>query len=151
MNTYYTNADGTKTDQVNVIMPSNIYTLIDDGGIDSDELPSKESKLTYGTGLRLDGFYGYDTAVKVGTNMLGHILTASIRNNVNSFGGKPASCQLFLPYNESTNAGNNPNPLYYRSNTDMPNYPWSPWRRIAYYDEIEAVVMSILRSKGLIT
>ena len=151
MNTYYTNADGTKTNQVNVIMPSNIYTSIGDGGIDSDELPSKESKLTYGTGLRLDGFYGYNTDIKVGTNMLGHILTASIKNNYDNADGKPASCQLFLPYNESTSAGNDPNPLYYRSNTDIPNNPWSAWKRIAYYDDIEAVVTAILKSKGLIT
>ncbi len=151
MNTYYTNADGTKTDQVNVIMPSNIYTSIGDGGIDSDELPSKESTITYGTGLRLDGYYGYNTNVKVGKNLLGHILTMSIKNNEDNDDGKPASCQLFLPYNESSYAGSDPNPLYYRSNTDISNNVWSPWRRIAYYDEIEAVVTEILKSKGLIT
>ena len=64
--------------------------------------------------------------------------------------------QLFMPWNDSTEdpATIIAHPLYYRSITDTPsNYGqnWTPWRRIAYYDEIEAVVTEILKSKGLIT
>ena len=42
-------------------------------------------------------------------------------------------------------------PIMYRLHTDGLNFTgWTPWRRIAYYDEIESVCREILKSEGLI-
>lgn len=63
--------------------------------------------------------------------------------------------QLFMPWPRSLSLSPIAEPLYYRAITDNTSYMdgihWTPWRRIAYYDEIEAVVIAVLKSKGLIT
>ena len=155
MNTYYTNADGTKTDQVNVIMPSGIYRQI---GTGDDQLPpSNESEMTYKEGMTLHGFYGDDQLKDlIDWHLFGNIITASVsykKNNDSDEKNQPASSQLFFPFYGTNDSTITTPPLYYRSMTDYKgNYhKWSPWRRIAYYDEIEAVVIRILKSKGLIT
>lgn len=65
--------------------------------------------------------------------------------------------EIFVPGITSSNAQyghNEPAALYVRGKNDI-NYDnhvgWSGWRRLAYYDEIEKVVTSILKDKDLIT
>lgn len=152
MNTYYTNADGTKTDQMS---PSNMM-IIDKVSCDGNRHHNLEDKSssdhnTQSHSMEIVEMYG-DTngPVDIGYGLFGNVI---------SINGAGAS-QLFLPWNYCMNydpdkntSGVNP-PIYYRSLSDSYNINsrhWAPWRRIAYYDEIEAVVIAVLKSKGLIT
>lgn len=153
MNTYYTNEDGTKTNQVNVLNSSR--TLHDVG--DEDEcIPAEDSEKTYPEGLILQGFYQTNFTEAPTGYPFGNILTASTdyKKGTNDPNCIPASSQFFLTtYGCEDFGGPTTYPIFYRSMTDYKGtyHSWSPWRRIAYYDEIEAVVIAVLKSKGLIT
>lgn len=152
MNTYYTNADGTKTDQVS---PSNMMIIDKISNIDVphhhlEDISSYDHN-TQNCSMEIVEVYGDTNGPKdIGMGVFGNVI---------SINGTGAS-QLFLPWNyctaynsEVNSRGVNP-PLYYRSlsdNYNIGNIHWAPWRRIAYYDDIEGVVIEILKSKGLIT
>ena len=153
MNTYYTNADGTKTDQ---IYPSNMMIIdkINYDGERNDVLEDVSSVDHNTQGHTMEIIEVYDDK-----NNPADIGNYGSFGNVISINGTGAS-QLYLPWNYCINYSSECNsmltnpPLYYRSLSDNYNFGnrhWAPWRRIAYYDEIEAGVTAILKSKGLIT
>lgn len=60
------------------------------------------------------------------------------------------STQVYIPYTTNTASFVNSS-IKIRSHSDVHSgYGWTPWRRIAYYDEIESVCREILKSEGLI-
>lgn len=153
MNTYYTNAGGTKTDQ---IYPSNMM-IIDKINCDSEHNDVLEDASSYNHNTQSHSMKIVETYCD--SNAPADISNYGLFGNVISINGTGAS-QLYLPWNYCINYNSENNsmltnpPLYYRSlsdNYNIANRHWAPWRRIAYYDEIEAIVISILKSKGLIT
>lgn len=63
-----------------------------------------------------------------------------------------ASAELFLGWpSHNDNTDIKSPPLYYRAHSDRTDaLGWTPWRRLVYADEIESVVNTILKEKGLI-
>lgn len=62
------------------------------------------------------------------------------------------SIEIMIPYTPSY-ADNSAKSIYIRSRTDgfsSKKQGWCEWRRLAYIDEIESIVNSVLSSKGLI-
>ena len=97
----------------------------------------------------MGGYSSYGMILRIGAM---HYTTNDGDNSENNNPG----CELFLPWYGSSYkyTSSLTLPIYYRSITDVvgnPNTGWSPWRRIAYYDEIENIVVGILKEKGLIT
>ena len=71
--------------------------------------------------------------------------------SLNKGAGSYGETQLFIPHNVSISSAI-PYGLKIRSCSDYSENTvgWTPWRSIAYYDEIESVCRQILKSEGLI-
>lgn len=109
----------------------------------SDEV----SELCPGEGLSaFTAFNCTDNPEPKGTSRFGIVINAQLNTNTPN----PA-IQLYCPWNGTGNKDSTTYPIMYRSHTDGLNFTgWTPWRRIAYYDEIESVCRKILKSEGLI-
>lgn len=93
-----------------------------------------------------NSFSAPDNPEPKGTSRFGIVL--NVQKNPNY--PNPA-VQLYMPWNGTGNKDYTTYPIMFRSHTDGLNWTgWTPWRRIAYYDEIEIVCRNILKSEGLI-
>lgn len=139
----YTPKDGDKPDRISP--PDGLSISKNDMSSGNSNYLEKRTNSGCNTPLytmeMITSYYDKNAPLTFGNVLSGRVIGAS---------------QLFMPWNacNDDNETLKAHPLYYRSITDSfaaTGSHWTPWRRIAYYDEIEAVVMSILRSKGLIT
>lgn len=147
---WYTKKDGSDGDRISpngkLHIDKNVHELTENGRYASSYLedPSTNDRNTPINTMEVMHAYN-DKYMPTDEYPYGHVLSCRV-----------IGCtQLFMPWPASNIHGDNivAQPLYYRAITDSINGEthWTPWRRIAYYDEIESVVLSILKSKGLIT